>query len=277
MGMRKKSKKTKTKTKTKTRKDIIDISEIYTPLSVAKKEIQKRWKDKKLRKKVNEYLGEVPRVFKYKPKVALFRFITTPNFEFQLALDTAILLKKELIFIEFLNDKFCTRNQDKLYLGKIVFFHEKNGESAGMTDRRKIIDLEKADNKPFKKIKTIWGENLIDFHHDLFNKYYKNTKIFDVSTFKTNGETSYEVYLKMFAIFICHGVLFENYFVNSNKDERKFTLKVIKPAFEKIKEIFGVKPLIVPLVGFKDEGDLFWQYYPEKIKKEIKQINNKKK
>jgi len=32
-----------------------EVNKIYTPLSVAKKEIQRRWKDKKLRKKVEDF------------------------------------------------------------------------------------------------------------------------------------------------------------------------------------------------------------------------------
>ncbi len=38
-------------------KEKFDIKEIYTPLSVAKKEIWRRWNDKELRKKVEDFLG----------------------------------------------------------------------------------------------------------------------------------------------------------------------------------------------------------------------------
>ena len=42
-----------------------DIKDIYTPLSVAKKEIWRRWNDPVLRKKVEEFLGgDVPEVLK---------------------------------------------------------------------------------------------------------------------------------------------------------------------------------------------------------------------
>lgn len=251
-----------------------NIKEIYTPLSVAKKEIWKRWNDPILRKKVEDFLGgDMPEVFKKKPKAALFRFITTPNLEFQLAFDTAKLMDLKIIFLEFLNDKFCTRNQDKVHLGKLVFFHEKNGQNPSVNLRKKIIDFEKCDGKPFKKIKTVAGESLINFHHNLFLKKYKNIKTFDVSEFKTNGESAYDVYLRVFALFICNGILFENYFVDSNEDEKKFTFNVVKPAFDKIQEIFGLRPLIVPLVSCKVDGDIFWQYYPDNL---VKKIKNKK-
>ena len=247
----------------------IDVSELYTPLSVAKEEIWKRWNDKELRKKVEDFLGEMPEPFKDKPKAALFRFIATPNFEFKLFSDMAKQIELSPIFMEYLDDKFCTRNQDKIYLGKVVLFHKKNGEKDSIICRKKVIDLEKNDNKVFKNIKTLWGENLIDFHHNLFSKYYPNVERFNVSDFRSNGENSYETYLKVFSLFLNHGILFENYFVNANVDERRFTLEVVKPAFMKIKEIFGVKPLIVPLISYKEEGDLFWQYYPDNIKGDI--------
>lgn len=247
-----------------------DIKEIYTPLSVAKKEILRRWNDKELREKVEKYLGgNIPDAFRDNPRTALFRFMTTPNLEFQIAYDTSKLMDLDLVFMEFLNDKFCTRNQDKLHLGKMIFFHKKNGENACIKDRKKIIDLEKCDGEHFKKIKTIWGEDFIEFHHRIFNKKYNKIDTFDVSEFKTNGGSAYDVYLKVFSLFICNGILFENYFVGSDKDERRFTFDVVKPAFDKIQEIFGLRPLIVPLVSYKVDGDIFWQYYPDNLIEEI--------
>jgi len=47
----------KTDENKKKKEEEVDIKEIYTPLSVAKKEIWKRWNDKALRKKVEDFLG----------------------------------------------------------------------------------------------------------------------------------------------------------------------------------------------------------------------------
>lgn len=42
-----------------------DIKDIYTPLSVAEKEVWRRWNDKELRKKVEDFLGgDVPEFLK---------------------------------------------------------------------------------------------------------------------------------------------------------------------------------------------------------------------
>ena len=242
---------------------------IYTPLSVAKEEIWRRWNDKELKKKVEDFLGgDVPEVFRKEPRSALFRFIATPNLEYVLASEMAKLMDLELVFMEFLGDKFCTRNQDKLYLGKLAFFYQKDGR-VYLKQKKKIIDIERCDNKPLREIKTFWGESFIDFHHRIFDEKYGKTQRFNVSDFKTNGESSYEVYLKVFALFICHGILFENYFIMSNKDEKKFTLNVIKPAFDEIHRIFGIKPLVVPLISSVVEETLYWQYYPDYIMDKI--------
>lgn len=248
-----------------------DIKEIYTPLSVAKEEIWRRWNDPVLRKKVEDFLGgDMPKFFKKEPKANIFRYIATPNLEFELAMDSAKLLGLNMVFMEFLKDKFCTTNKDKVHLGKMYIYRKKNGEDGSIENCIKVIDLMGSERKSFNDIKTKWKENFVDFHHRIFFDLYKNTKTFDVSIFKKNGESAYEVYLKVFAFFVCNGVLFENYFVNTNRYEKQFTTDVIKPAFEKVSEIFGVKPLIIPLVGQKEDGDIFWQYYDTKLKINIK-------
>jgi|SRR3989344_324607 len=246
-----------------------DVKEIYTSLSVAKEEIWKRWNDKELRKKVNDFLGDdLPDVFKKEPRAVLFRFIATPNVEFSLASEMAKLTDLGLIFMEFLGDKFCTRNQDKLHLGKLLFFNQKDG-NIHIKTKKKIIDIEKCDNQPFGTIKTFWGENLIDFHHRIFLEEYGKINTFNVSELKKNGEDPFQIYLKIFALFVCYGILFENYFVQSNEDEKTFTFNVIRPAFYEIQKMFGVKPLVVPLVSATVEETLIWQYYPDYLENTI--------
>lgn len=243
------------------------VSEMYTPLSVAKEEIWRRWNDKKLRKKVEDFLrGDLPEFFKREPKCSFFRFVTTPNFEFKLVYDLAKLVNLDLVFLEFLDDKFCTRNYDKLCLGKMVFSREKNSASRYM---RNIIDIEESDNKPFRDIKTLWGEKFVEFHRRIFSKRYGAIDTFDVSKFKKNGESAYEVYLKVFSLFICNGVLFENYIEKDNHYEKKFTENVVLPTITKIKSIFGVKPLIIPLLPIREEESQEWMWYPSQIEDSI--------
>ena len=75
----------KGKTKKKEEEVMVDmdaIKHIYTPLEEAKEEIWRRWNDKALRKKVEEFLGgDIPDLFKKKPCAVLARSVVSPNFE----------------------------------------------------------------------------------------------------------------------------------------------------------------------------------------------------
>ena len=101
-----------------------ELNKIYTPLSVAKKEIQRRWKDKKLRKKVEDFLGrDVPDELKKDPKAVLVRHIASPNNEFIRFLNLSELIGLKPKCMEYQHDKFRAENQDKYYLGKLFFFN----------------------------------------------------------------------------------------------------------------------------------------------------------
>lgn len=243
---------------------IFSVEELYTPLSVAKEEIQRRWNDKELRKKVEDFLGEeFPEMFKDEPRAVLFRFIATPNFEFRRFFDLSQMVSLEPVYAEFLGDKFCTRNQDKLCLGRIVVSNGKNEK------KKNIINIQDNDNKKFSDIETLWGQKLVDFHHYIFSESFAGVQNFDVSSFKTNGETSKDVYIKFLSLFLCNGILFENYISKDNGYEKKFTNAVVLPAINELFERFGVKPLIVPLLPIMDEDQVEWMWYPQDIEENM--------
>src|SRR5476651_1029958 len=86
--------------------------DMYTTLSEAKKEIKKRQNNKDLKRKVEEYLHDIPGVFGDNPKAVLFRNIATPNHESNIFIDLASMLELQPAYLEFSKDKFCTRNKD---------------------------------------------------------------------------------------------------------------------------------------------------------------------
>jgi hypothetical protein len=246
-----------------------NIDEIYTPLEKAKKEIWKRWKNEKLKDKVRKKLGKIPDIFNGQPNAVLFRFIATPDFEYMHARNLAHDLGLPLVYMEYLKDKFCTRNQDKVSLAKMLFFHGKNSKSECIVSKKKIIDLEKNDGKIFDKIKTRSGEKLIDLHHRLFKPHIKESKIIDISKLaKSNGNSSNDLYPYYLSIFTCFGILLEAYDLG-NGDELKFARNTVLPAFEKVESEFGIRPLIVRLYDKNDEGNQYWSYYPEFLMKQI--------
>ena len=251
-----------------------DVSRLYTPLSVAKEEIWKRWNDEDLKKKVREFLGEdILKEFENGPTAALFRVIASPNLEFQRAVDMANIIDLDMVCWEFLNDKFCTRNADKIHLGKLTFFHEKDKEKSQSVflNKKRIIDLQGSDGMAFKDIKTTNGIRLVDFHHSLLYKMYGNIRMFDASKFKMNGESAESVYEKVFAFCTCYGVIFENYIFRDDHYEKKFVSEVIFPAIEKVESIFGVKPLIVPLLPIRQDSDDNWMWYSSQLESSIKE------
>lgn len=252
------------------------VLELYTPLSVAKEEVWRRWNDKKLRKKVEDFLGgDVPEFLKKEPKAAVFRNIATPNFESRLFLELAGCVNLNPIYIEFTKDRFCTRNQDKLFLGKMTFCDSISDGGHNFIVSRKIIDIKNNDNKSFDEISTLWGEKLIDFHHRIFCSFNKKDLVyFDASRFKCNGESAMDVYVKVLSFFICNGILFENYIAKDNHYEKKFTETVVLPAVAKVKEIFKVKPLIVPFLPIREEANKEWMWYSHELEKEVSIILN---
>lgn len=248
-----------------------DIKEIYTPLSVAKKEIWRRWKDKELRKKVEKYLGgSVPGPFKKEPRAVLSRSIITPNQEFFYFLDLAKTTKLKPLGLEGVTDKFCTKNYDKVSLGRLSFIDNdkiknkiKNAE-CGKTNVN-VIDMMKYDGKKLCDVDTFWGEGLVDFHHKMMALYDSEIEIFDDFKWldhkgKKNGIRQY--YKNFFTFFLCHGILFENFIIKRN--EKEFTDNVIIESYLEVKKLFGKAPLIVPLLPMEDDDHWYFRSYIKK-------------
>jgi hypothetical protein len=246
-------------------KEEFDIREIYTPLSEAKEEVLRRWNDKDLRKKVEEYLGcGVPDPFIDGPRAVLSRSIITPNFECLYFLGLVKDADLKPIGLEGVEDKFCTKNSDKVSLGKLTFYDDiENNNIKSGKKAVKVIDMEKSDGERFCDIKTLWGENFVDFHHRMLADRGCEIELFDDFkwfTCRDKRNTPYQYYENLFALFICHGILFENF--HAKGKEKDFTDNVIIKNYKHIMEVFGLKPLIVPLVPIEDEMHLdYWNGY----------------
>ncbi len=259
----------KAKDQKQTKEEDFDIKEIYTPLSVAKKEIWRRWNDKELKKKVEDFLGgDLPDFLGEEPKAVLVRYVITPDIEYSYFMELVKETGLEPIAYEYSDDKLVASNSDKYHLCKLFVYNGegKNGGSKIFT--RRIIDFNKMEGKKINETTTLWGSNLVDFHHDLLEKCGgKKIKMSDFSGWfnKNKGKKGNDYYLKYFALFICHGILFENYLIN--EEENGFTSEKVIPGFMKLANQFGVRPLIVPLAPREDETYLYWWCYPEKVKK----------
>jgi len=258
-----------------------EIDNIYTPLSVAKEEIWRRWNDESLRKKVEDFLGgDIPECLMEKPKAIMVRYIMTPNYELKYFLDLAKITGLDYSLLEYSNDKFVARNPEKYHICKL-FFHNGYGKKGGSNlETKNIVDFNKNEGKLLDDIETIWGEKLLDFHHTVIEKaiHGSRERIFNFSNWFQKHRTlnKQEYYLHYLALFFCYGILFENFLLD--KGETEFTQEKVLPSFKKLEKIFGIKPLIVPLESLKVEEDNYWRYYSKRVKKVfIEEIRNKNK
>jgi hypothetical protein len=250
-----------------------ELEKIYTPLSVAKEEIWRRWNDKALRKKVEDFLGgDIPESLKISPKATLVRHIISPNHEFFHFLDLAKSADLDLALLEYKNDKFVAENTDKYHLCKLFFHNGKGKKNGDKISTFKIINFNGAEGKKFSDLNTIWGENFVDFHHktlDFFDKSLElEKKIFDISDWlNKHGGSSEKFYTNFLALFICNGILFENYLLNN--EEANFTSNVVLHSIKKLQKLFGIKPLIVSVSPIKHDANLNWVCYPGFLKELI--------
>lgn len=198
----------------------------------------------------------------------MFRDIISPNKELLFFLDLIKEVEMDPALIEYTDGKFVARNFNKYHLCR-MFFHNGVGKKMGdKIETMMVVDFNKYEGKKLDKLKTIWGDNFIDFHHKILKEAVPAIdmkKICDFSKwFNKHRKKSQYYYLHYLALFIAHGVLFENFILS--KGEKEFTLKKIIPSFRKAEQIFGIKPIIVPLTLVEDENELYWWCYPGKIK-----------
>jgi uncharacterized protein len=245
------------------------INGIYTPLSVAKKEAVKRWKDKELKKKVENFLKKkLPSFLNDGPKACLGRNIASPNFELKYFLNLAKEINLEPVFIEHTGDKFVSNNSDKYHLAKMYFYDGDGRNGGSRVTSMNIIDFNECQGKPFNKIKATWGEDIVDFHHRILELAFPGStkRVHDISCMLDKGEYKLsDFYHRYLAVFLCGGILFENY--PSSKKDAEFTLDVVIPCCKMLEKEFGIKPLIVPLEPIEDEISLYWWSYPKSLEK----------
>lgn len=238
---------------------------VYTPAHKAITELEFRRKDNQLEEKIGELLNhDVPEFLIHgKPKAVLFRQISTPNNEtrrFFSILDS--LNELEPFLGEHRDDRFTTNNEYKNSWGKVLFNRKQADERF---ENIKIINPLRWDGKPLSEIETLWGQKLIEFHHELFEKTYRpvNTSFFhNISPWLAkHGGSAKNYYGPVLSWFLKHGILFENFMIGNGK-EHSFTKDIFLPAFISVYETTGFKPLIVNLLPTTIEGAHFWLCHP---------------
>lgn len=247
---------------------------VYTPLSEALRLLEERRKDPELTKKVKKLLNnKIPKICEEKKCGIMARQLATPNHDSRMFITLAKENELQPVFLEYFNDKFTSNNDYKHSLGQIRIQNKRDKNGNGCIEKITIIDFNKSNGQKLKDIKTLWGESLVDFHKNLFDLYeLKNISCIEEERDwyeKDKNETAIDFYTNFFLLITCYGILFENFLVTQDS-EGDFTREVVLPAFEKVVNIIGVKPLIIPVGALDLEDEDFWYNHTSVVKSAIK-------
>lgn len=239
----------------------------YLTFSQIQSELEKRRSNNELKQKVEEFLGDdFPHflIDTENPVAIISRAIFSPTMEMHYVMDILKSYQLEPKLLEY-PGKFVSVNPEKLHLGKLRYFSK---TKKGKTSRRvkTIVDFKKYDGRPMSEVETLDGVLLRDYHNRLFLNQFPESQIHEITDWfnkvrKKHGDYYYLGYL---SLCIYHGVLFEN-FLFDIECEKEFYSKKILPSIRKAEEIFGVAPLIHPVIPLKNEADNSWLYYPDKF------------
>jgi hypothetical protein len=234
---------------------------IYISLDEAREELAKRWQNQELKKAIEDELGENfwPE-FKNEPRGFLSRCLPSPDNGLTFFFQCSKYINAKPLDFEYIGDLFTSKNEEKKSLGelRITLKNKKY-----IVD---IIDFQLNEKKKINEIITKTGESLVKFHHKLLDISEYRLEHPDMTQwFQRIGKAS-EYYYPFLCHFVAHGVLFE-FFLDEDESENGFTNTVVLPALEKIKNKFGLKPLIIRLYpqNQNDNEDFYWFSYPSNI------------
>lgn len=236
---------------------------IYTPIEEAIQLLDARQKQK--HSELFDF--DVPEVL-YRPRTAIMlRQVATPNFEMRRVVALCDKHQLSLLILTFQEDKFSAGNDCKHALGRMGFFGGIGRHGGQKIRYSTIINFNECNGRPLSECQTLRGQSLVKFHHNLLLQEFPQLSadnIVDNSDWiirhssKTAG-----LYVANLKLLLKHAILFETFVLSGS--EMDFTLTKFLPAFQKIVDTFGIKPLIVCSDTPDREGDEYWQLYPDHL------------
>jgi hypothetical protein len=237
---------------------------VYTPLDEAVTTLRSR--------KPGMYAtASIPEPFLEGNCAVLARFVTTPNYEVLRFLKLAASYGLTPILIEYPSDKFVGKNAGKRALAKMGFYNGCGRKGGRKIEWMKVIDFNTWHGKYFSDIVTVWGESFAAFHRRLFFREFPDfppTLILNISDWYLKMGGSASIYYEpLLTIFLSNAILFETYLFDPS--EITFSRDIVLPAFCRVKEQFGIRPLITPLDPPGQEGDEYWTLYPAHLRQHV--------
>lgn len=253
-----------------------DASDLLTSPAEAIEEINRRRKNAKLIRQVEEYLhGDIPRYLRGpKPVLHLARHVAAPSFETLRFVELARPFNLPIVVSQDPKDKFVSNNSLKRALGKMPVVKGVSSDGHDIVEYFTVVDFSKTLGKSFRNIKTITGEPLVKFQNDLLREIYpKEMKIVNDSAWidRHHRGNLLEHYKKFLSLLIVHGVMFESYV----DEDALFVKDILRPAYKFIKKKFGVKPLICNLVDSDILYTRDWYSYPSVLYRYVKDFTKK--
>ena len=245
--------------------DTSEIRALYTSLPEAATELEQRRKDCDLCTLVENYHRSLNPPFMSVASVGVLnRSIITPNRELDRYFSLLAQSRLLPLLVEFHEDFFVTHNRDKYRLGQQVFT-----KSPEVRREMSAVNWKSLKGKApprMSDLRTRNGLKLTDYHHALLEFAYPGCEkhLVDFSAWFLEARRGEFYYLRYLALFICHGILFDNYIVE-DKSEMRFALDKVLPSFKKATELFGVRPLIVPLLPSETEHSDYWRSLPNTL------------
>ena len=239
-----------------------DDKDIHLSLDEAREELRIRWNDNNLRNKIETEIGSYfwPE-FKNGPRGLIWKPIITPDNSFDLFIKLAEYIGTKPLAFEFLGSMYLSINEEKRNLGQLrINYDDKNTMN--------LIDLHKWNKKKMSDIIIKTGGSLVDFHHSLLKKIDCSIEPIDKTGWTEKIGKPSDWYYYFLLHFVAHGIWFENIEpYNEDGSEHPFIKDVTNPTIQKIKEKFGLNPLIVRLypLNQSEEENFYWWSYPKNV------------
>jgi hypothetical protein len=251
---------------------------IYTPINDAIKSLEQRSVNLALNKFIDSKIPIKPTLINNTDKLAfLSRDLATSNFEtkkFIEVVEKEGLLKP--VFWEYYGDRFSPNvNITKYSLVKMTFYFGLDKSGKDRVRNMTIVDFNLYNGKKISEVKTLWGQSLVEFHHELLDYMYpnqigKNIFFFDATEwYRTVGDHVSVYYENLLILYLRNGILFEEYFLD-DQYESVFIKNIFLPAFIKIYKESGFKPLICNLSCGNKNSNNFGMYYPDNVYEFVK-------
>jgi len=239
---------------------------LYTPLSEAIQELNRRRRIPDLCRLVESFQSEHPANFLLdKPTAILARSIHSADHE--MVRFESMIRGTELTphLLEIPGDLFTSVNHDKYRRGKLCFDFETKVRSL------RVMEFN-CEGKIISTIPDVTGRSLVDYHRALLNDRHPALSMHtqDVSDWFLSAGKISPYYLHFLSLSIKNGIVFEN-FLPHEPEEMAFFRERVLPSFLEATRIFGVRPLIVRLFSDAEETtDKIWHYpgslYPLALK-----------